>query len=174
MTLSLTHWLTHSLTDFTNWHTKNNLMGVIHFRHLIRVMRRHDLTKKYLPTYLPTYLCTSIKEHLKGAILETCDLCDIWSEWWEDMTWAKNTYLQKIFRFLESLLKIFRFLESFGKFSDFQKVFGKFSDLKKIQILSKFRFLKKKVWKNFQILKKFLKNFQILRTFSDFWNIFRF
>ena len=28
--------------------------------HLIRVMRRHDLTKKDLPTYLPTYLPTSL------------------------------------------------------------------------------------------------------------------
>ena len=47
----------------------------------------------YLPTYPPTHLCTSITEHPKGAILETCDLWDIWSEWWEDMTWPKNTYL---------------------------------------------------------------------------------
>ena len=39
--------------------------------HLIRVMRRHDLTKKYLPTFipthLPTYLCTSIREHPKRS-----------------------------------------------------------------------------------------------------------
>ena len=49
-------------------------------RHLIRVMRRHDLTKKYLPTYipthLPTYLCTSIREQPKGAIIGTCDIWD--------------------------------------------------------------------------------------------------
>ena len=25
--------------------------------------------------------------------LETCDLWDIWSEWWGDMTWLKKTYL---------------------------------------------------------------------------------
>ena len=25
--------------------------------------------------------------------LETCDIWDIWSEWWEDMTWPKNIYL---------------------------------------------------------------------------------
>ena len=48
-------------------------------RHLIRVMKRHDLTEKDLPTniptqYTPTDLCTSISEHPKGAILETCDL----------------------------------------------------------------------------------------------------
>ena len=24
---------------------------------------------------------------------ETCDLWDIWSEWWGDMTWLKKTYL---------------------------------------------------------------------------------
>ena len=50
-------------------------------------MRRHDLTKKYLPTYLtyipthlptylPTYLCTSIREQLIGAIIGTCDIWD--------------------------------------------------------------------------------------------------
>ena len=45
-------------------------------------MRRHDLTQKDL--------CTSIKEHPKGAILGTCDLLDIWSDWWGDMTWPKK------------------------------------------------------------------------------------
>merc|ERR1712020_378362 len=78
-----THSLTHS-QDFTNRHTKSNLIDFRHFRHLIRVMRRHDLIKKYLPTYLPThlptylptYLCTSIREHPNGAILETLDLRD--------------------------------------------------------------------------------------------------
>ena len=45
----------------------------------------------HLHTYLPTYVCTSIREHPKGAILETCDLWDIWSEWSEDMTWHKKT-----------------------------------------------------------------------------------
>ena len=61
------HSLTNSLTnsqDFTNWHTKSNLIDFRHFRHLIRVMRRHDLIKKYLPTYLhtypPTYLPTYV------------------------------------------------------------------------------------------------------------------
>ena len=40
------------------------------FRHLIRVMKRHDLTKKipaylhtYPPTYLPAHLPTSFREH---------------------------------------------------------------------------------------------------------------
>ena len=62
------HSLTQSLTkDFTNWHTKNNLIDFRHFRHLIRVMRGHDLTKKYLhtlPTHLPTYLPTYLPMYL--------------------------------------------------------------------------------------------------------------
>ena len=32
----------------------------------------------------------TIIEQLQRAILETCDLSDIWSEWWEDMTWPKK------------------------------------------------------------------------------------
>ena len=43
----------------------------------------------YPPTYLPTFLFTSIREHPNGAILETCDPWDIWSGWWEQMTWPK-------------------------------------------------------------------------------------
>ena len=61
--------------------------------HFFLVMRWHDLTKKYtyphtyLSTYLPTYLSTYLREHPQGGILETCDLYDIWSEWWGDLTW---------------------------------------------------------------------------------------
>ena len=81
----LNRWLTHSVTfdfDITEWP----------LRHLIRVMRRHDLTKKstYPHTYLPTYLSTYLREHPQGAILETCDLYDIWSECWGDLTWPKK------------------------------------------------------------------------------------
>ena len=39
MTLSLTDW-----QDFTNWHTKSDPRDLWPLRHLIRVMRRHDLT----------------------------------------------------------------------------------------------------------------------------------
>ena len=55
--------------------------------------KRPSYLHTYLQTYLPTYLCTSIREHPKGVILETLDPCDICSEWWEDMTWPKKTYL---------------------------------------------------------------------------------
>ena len=48
-------------------------------RHLIRVMRRHDLTKKKTITKTNTKTKTMTKtntfrEHLEKAILETCDL----------------------------------------------------------------------------------------------------
>ena len=32
----------------------------------------------------------TFREHLHGAILENCDIWDIWSEWWGDMTWPKK------------------------------------------------------------------------------------
>ena len=56
-------------------------------------MRRHDLTKKstFPHTYLPTYLSTYLRAHPQDAILETCDLYDICSEWWGDLTWPKKT-----------------------------------------------------------------------------------
>ena len=48
-------------------------------RHLIRVMRRHDLTKKKTITKTNTKTKTmtntnTLREHLKRAIPETCDL----------------------------------------------------------------------------------------------------
>ena len=48
-------------------------------RHLIRVMRRHDMTKKKTMTKTNTKTKTmtktnTFKEHLQIAILETCDI----------------------------------------------------------------------------------------------------
>ena len=50
--------------------------------HLIRVMRRHDLTKKYLPTFIPTHLPTYLPTYVpplentpKGAFI---GISDIW------------------------------------------------------------------------------------------------
>ena len=60
-------------------------------RHLIRVMRRHDRTKKKTMTTTKTMTKTNtFREHLQWVILETCDLWDIWSEWWGDMTQPKK------------------------------------------------------------------------------------
>ena len=69
-------------------------------RHLIRVMRGHELTNKIMMTMTKTNRVTRghgltnkmtktnrLREHLQRATLETCDLWDIWSEWWGDMTW---------------------------------------------------------------------------------------
>ena len=33
----------------------------------------------------------TIKKHFQRAIQETCDLWDIWSEWWGHMTWPTQT-----------------------------------------------------------------------------------
>ena len=52
--------------------------------------RKNTYLLTYLPTYLPTHPPTSLTEHPQGAILETCDFWDIWSEWWRDMTWPKK------------------------------------------------------------------------------------
>ena len=65
---SLTDWLTDWLTDstFCFWHTKSNPGELWPLRHLIRVVRRHDLNEKiptYLLTCLPTNLPTSLTEH---------------------------------------------------------------------------------------------------------------
>ena len=91
------HWLTDSLSDILILTLQSGSRDLWPLRHLIRVMRWHDQTNKstyphtYLSTYLPTYLSTYLREHPQGAILETCDLYDIWSEWWGDLTWPKKT-----------------------------------------------------------------------------------
>ena len=61
-------------------------------RHLIRVMRGHDLINKntMIKTNVKIMTMTktnTFKKHIQRATLETCDLQDIWSEWREDMTW---------------------------------------------------------------------------------------
>ena len=47
----VTHWLSHSLTDFYFCHTKSNPRDLLPLRHLIRVLRRHDLTERDLPNF---------------------------------------------------------------------------------------------------------------------------
>ena len=53
-------------------------------------MRGYDLTNKKTMTKTMTKIMTmknTFGEHLQRVTLETCDLWDILSEWWEDMTW---------------------------------------------------------------------------------------
>ena len=60
--------------DFYFWHTMSDPRDLSPLRHLIRVMRRHDLTKKfYLPTYLPV--------HLPQSTPSRCDSRDLWPLW---------------------------------------------------------------------------------------------
>ena len=46
---------------------------------------KYEISKTKTKTKTKTFW-----EHLLRAILETCDLWDICSEWWEDMTWPKK------------------------------------------------------------------------------------
>ena len=74
---------------------KSNPRDLWPLRHLFRVMRRHDMTKKidkdkYKDKDNDKDKEKTFWEHLLRAILETCDLWDICSEWLEDMTWPKT------------------------------------------------------------------------------------
>ena len=102
---SLGDLVTHSLTDCqTDWVTfwfwnirqlKSEPRDLWPLRHLIRVMRRHDMTK-FTKTNTKTMTKTkTFWEYILKAILETCDLWDIWSEWWGDLTWPKTNYKYK-------------------------------------------------------------------------------
>ena len=71
-------------------------------RHLIRVMRSHEITNKKTMTKTNTKTkamtmtkTNTFREHIQRATLETCDLWDILSEWWEDMTWPKKIKWQR-------------------------------------------------------------------------------
>ena len=69
-------------------------------RHLIRVIRRHELTnKKTLPktkTMTMTNAMTkTLREHPQRAALETCNLWNIGPEWWGEMTWPTKRQLQR-------------------------------------------------------------------------------
>ena len=123
------------------------------------IWMKKDLPTKIPTLYLPTYLCTSIREHPKGAILETCDLWDIWSEWWEDMTWPKNTYLPTFFQLFSKLFSNF--------FPTFFQLFSKFF----FQILSNFFQFFFNFFPNFfQLFPNFVQSF--FSNFSNFFELF--
>ena len=59
-------------------------------------MRGHELTNNKTMTKTKTETMTNtFREHLQRAILETCDLWDIWSEWWGDTTWPTKILWQR-------------------------------------------------------------------------------
>ena len=69
-------------------------------RHLIRVMRGHDLTNK--KTMTKTKIITKTKtmtntfrKHPQRVIVDTFDPWDIWCEWWGDITWSTKRQWQK-------------------------------------------------------------------------------
>ena len=60
------------------------------FAKLMGVMKKHDLTNKNTTTKTNSKTTTktiTFREYLQRAIFETFDLWDIWSGWWENMTW---------------------------------------------------------------------------------------
>ena len=75
---ALSVWLHWQSRVFTTLQSEPGYLWPL--RHLIRVMRRQDLTKK--STYLPT--CPPTLENINSR-----DLWH-WSEWWGDLTWPKK------------------------------------------------------------------------------------
>ena len=55
------------------------------------VLRKHDVTNKNTTTYTKT-MTNTFRKHLERTILETCDLWDICSQWWDkhDLTNKKT------------------------------------------------------------------------------------
>ena len=67
----------------------------------------HDIVRESVTNirYVKTMTKTNtFRQHLQRAILETCDLWDIWLEWWGDMTWPKKRQWQTQ-RHLENTFK---------------------------------------------------------------------
>ena len=89
-TLSLSQSVSQGLLIFeSSQHSRVTLWA---FWQFIRVMRGLDLTNKKTVTKTKTMaMANTLREHLQRAILETCDLWDIWSKWWGDMTWPTKS-----------------------------------------------------------------------------------
>ena len=54
-------------------------------------------------------MTNTFREHPQRAILETCDLWDIWSEWWGYMTWPTKRQWQRQLQWkshLENILEM--------------------------------------------------------------------
>ena len=90
-------------TNNQSLHSTTDPRDLWPFRHLIRMMSRHDLTKNKTKTMTNTDTKTMTNtdtktmtktntfwEHLQRAILETCVLWEIWSGRWGNKTWPKK------------------------------------------------------------------------------------
>ena len=83
----LTDWLTKYYTLLKNTIIQHSsLRDLWPLRHVMRVMRRHDLNNKKTMTKTMTMTKTktttkTFREHPQRLILETYDFWDIWSEW---------------------------------------------------------------------------------------------
>ena len=91
-------WLSCHLNIWcTSAMNRNANQGKLHHRSLIQAASNFFLAVQNssigdLVTHSLTHSVTFWFWHYR-VTLETCDLWDIWSEWWGDMTWPKNTYL---------------------------------------------------------------------------------
>ena len=83
------------------WRTlpKSTLRGLWSLWHVIRLMRRHDLTDKKTMTKTKT----KIQRHLENTLKEwpryfwpvSITVWDIWSEFWGDLTWPTKRQWQR-------------------------------------------------------------------------------
>ena len=82
------HWLTEWLLILT---LQSDPRDLWHLRHLIRVMRRHDLTKKYLPTFIPTHLPPTYVPPLENRRYHR-DFRHLrhWLQYWQLRTWIND------------------------------------------------------------------------------------
>ena len=67
--------------EISRTHSKSDLRALWPLRHMIRVIMRHDLTKRNIRTKTNSKTKTitktiTFREHLQRAIIETCDLCN--------------------------------------------------------------------------------------------------
>ena len=81
--------------------------------------QKKTMTKAKAKTKTKTVTKTNTyREHLQRAILETCDLWNIWSEWWGDMTISDNFDNSENFKNFWQLWQFLTTLISFDNFDN--------------------------------------------------------
>ena len=166
-------------------------------RHLIRVMRRHDLTKKDLPTYLPTSLHPYIREHLSRAYLSmtlsflmymgnSASIHDLnfWSPifddnffittldakfWWQFWQFVWNFFtISKILTVWNVFDNSWQFWQ-FWMFSEFLKIFVTWSMTLKTLSNTLWPLNREWSWQYLQFLRRFMTMFDDIETIFDNW-----